>query len=378
MEIEEMNLPKLGFGMMRLPEKDGEIDLERVSGMVDTYMQSGMNYFDTAYMYHNGKSELAVKRALVDRYPRESFFLTNKLPEWMMENGKEDRDRILDDQLEKTGAGYFDIYLLHSLEDGEKYRHYEEYDCFRWAMEKKREGKIRHFGFSFHGTPELLEEVLEKHPEVEVVQVQLNYADWENPLVQSGRVYEVLRKYNKPILVMEPVKGGTLAGMAPDVEQIFKELHPGASIASWALRFVGSLPGVVTILSGMSTQEQMEDNIQTFQNFVPLSEQENKAVWKVAEAMAARPSIACTACRYCVDGCPQGILIPDVFKSVNTLRIVNEEWRAKNYYKSLVEKGAGRAQSCVRCRQCESVCPQHLPIIELLQEAAERFDQSAE
>ncbi len=372
MSIEMMKLPKLGFGMMRLPQQEGQIDMEQVCDMVDRYMLSGMNYFDTAYMYCDGRSEGVVKEALVKRYPRESFYLTTKLPQWMM-NSKEDRDKILNDQLERTGAGYFDIYLLHSIEEGGNYEGYLKYDCFNWAMEKKAEGKIRHFGFSFHGTPELLEEILSKHPEVEIVQIQLNYADWENPLVQSGKLYEILRKYNLPILVMEPVKGGMLAKTALEIEDLMKKERPNASIASWALRFAASLPGVVTVLSGMSTKEQIEDNLSTFTSFEPLSKKEQEVLHLVVEAMSKMETIACTDCRYCMDGCPQGILIPEVFKAVNTLRLYGEDMRPHFFYNGLVERSA-RAGSCVECGQCESVCPQHLSIMDLLKEASERLD----
>lgn len=377
MSIDTTKMPKLGFGMMRLPEQDGIIDLSQVCDMVDSYMQSGMNYFDTAYMYHNGKSESVVKEALVDRYPRDSYFLTTKLPQWMMK-GKEDRDKIFNDQLERTGAGYFDIYLLHSVEDGEKYDGYVEYDCFNWAMEKKAEGKIRHFGFSYHGTPELLDEILAAHPEVEIVQIQLNYADWDNPLIQSGKLYEVLRKYNMPILVMEPVKGGSLAQMDSRLEELFQQQRPEATIASWALRFVGSLPGVVTILSGMSNQEQMQDNLNTFANFEPLSEKEKETIREVVGKMASMPNIPCTGCRYCVDGCPQNILIPDIFKALSSLRMSGETWRSQSFYQKLVEQGSGKAETCVACGQCEGVCPQHLPITELMKEAAGKLDTPAE
>ena len=257
------DMPKLGFGMMRLPEKDGEIDIPQVCNMVDAYMERGMNYFDTAYMYCGGKSERAVKEALVKRYPRDAFKLATKLPQWMM-NSIDDRDRIFNDQLERTGAGYFDFYLLHSVEDGSNYDGYLKYDCFNWGVQKKAEGKIKHFGFSFHGSPELLDKVLAEHPEVEFVQIQLNYADWGNPIVRSGELYQVLRKYDMPILVMEPVKGGMLANVSSEVASMFESVRPGASAASWALRFAASLEGVVTVLSGMSTEEQMQDNLHTF------------------------------------------------------------------------------------------------------------------
>ena len=367
MSVDVTKMPKLGFGMMRLPEKDGELDLEQICKMVDAYLASGMNYFDTAYMYCGGKSESIVKKALVERHPRESFTLTTKLPQWMMDEGIEGRDRIFNDQLARTGAGYFDYYLLHSVEDGANYEGYVKYDCFNWAKKKKEEGLIKHFGFSFHGTPELLDKILSEHPEVEIVQIQMNYADWDNPLIQSGRLYEVLRKYDMPFLVMEPVKGGSLASAGKEIEAEMKRVHPDASIASWALRFAASLPGVATVLSGMSNEEQMEDNIKTFRNFVPLNEEEKAVIAKAQEALKKSPAVPCTACRYCCDGCPMGIAIPDVFKALNTIRLYGEEDRAKNYYKKLLET-SGKVEDCVQCGQCESVCPQHLPIIDLLKE----------
>ncbi len=372
MGLESEKMPKLGFGLMRLPEKDGEIDVQQVCNMVDTYMEKGFNYFDTAYMYCNGKSECVVKEALVQRYPRESFYLTSKLPQWMM-NGIEDRDKIFNDQLKKTGVDYFDFYLLHSVEDGANYEGYVKYDCFNWAMKKKEEGKIKHFGFSYHGTPELLDQILAEHPEVEIVQIQLNYADWENPLVQSGQLYEVLRKYGKPILVMEPVKGGSLAELTSTIEQKMKAERPNSSIASWALRFAASLPGVVTVLSGMSTEDQMRDNLNTFLNFEPMTDNEYKILSSVVKEMAKMPSIACTSCRYCCDGCPKKIAIPDIFKALNALRIYGEHTRPHLFYKKLLQS-SGRAGDCIGCKQCENVCPQHLPITEYLKEASKKLD----
>lgn len=366
-------MPKLGFGMMRLPQNGRELDLPQICRMADEYLACGMNYFDTAYMYCGGASEKAVKEALVKRYPRESFMLTTKLPQWMMKD-KDDCERIFNDQLERTGAGYFDIYLLHSVEDGAKYDGYVKYKSFEWAMEKKKQGLIRHFGFSYHGTPELLDEILSSHPEVEVVQIQLNYADWTNPLVQSGELYRVLRKHNMPILVMEPVKGGALASMSPEIESMYKAKNPDLSVASWALRFAASLPGVATVLSGMSSEEQMKDNLKTFADFKPLDPEENALIEKARMMLAKQPTIPCTACRYCCDGCPQGIEIPEVFKALNTLRMFGEDARPHFFYEGLVEH-SGRARDCIQCGQCESVCPQHLPVIELIKEASEKLDR---
>ena len=372
MSVDMNAMPKLGFGLMRLPEQDGKIDLNEVCHMVDAYMGAGMNYFDTAYVYHDGQSEVAAKDALVTRYPRESFYLATKLPAWCIKNA-EDRDRIFNEQLERAGVTYFDYYLLHSLEDGPNYDTYVKYDCFNWGMQKKAEGKIKHFGFSFHGNPELLEEVLDKHPEVEFVQIQLNYADWNNPVVCSGKLYEILHERNIPMIIMEPVKGGTLANLAPELEAKYKAVRPNASVASWALRFVASLPGVMTILSGMTHEDQMQDNIETFTNFEPLSEEEKAVIDEVTKIMLDIPQIGCTGCKYCCDGCPMKIVIPDVFRTVNTMRLYNEEFRPKAFYRDLVSH-SGRASACVGCGQCEGICPQHLPIIKLMKEASELLD----
>ena len=371
MAIDLSKMSKLGFGLMRLPQDDGAIRHEEVCRMVDKYMEAGLNYFDTAYVYHGGMSEVEAREAVVKRYPRDSFMLATKLPAWEMKV-EADRDRIFEEQRERAGVEYFDFYLLHSVENG-NIDTYEKLDCFSWGLKKKEEGKIRHFGFSFHGTPDLLEKVLDEHPQVEFVQIQLNYADWDNPVVQSGKLYEILHKRNIPMIIMEPVKGGTLAQLKPELEELLRAVKPDNSIASWALRFVASLPGVMTILSGMSSEDQMLDNINTFRNFEPLSEDEKSVVDEVRGIMLDIPQIGCTSCRYCTDGCPMQIPIPDVFRSVNTMKLYNEEFRPKAFYNGITS-GSGKASDCIGCGQCEGVCPQHLPIISLLQEAAKLLE----
>ncbi len=372
MSIDRNSMPRLGFGLMRLPEKDGAIDMEQVCRMVDYYMQMDQHYFDTAYVYHGGKSETAAREAIVKRYPRDSFMLATKLPAWEIRQPA-DVDRIFNEQLERAGVDYFDYYLLHSVEDGSNYDAYVKYDCFSWGVRKKEEGKIRHFGFSFHGSPELLEEILNAHPEIEFVQIQLNYLDRTNPVVRSEMLYNILRDRNIPIIVMEPVRGGFLASMDPKIEARFKAERPEDSIASWALRFASSLPGVMTVLSGMSNEEQIRDNIKTFTDFQPITEKEMEIIDAVTEEILRIPQIGCTACKYCTPGCPAGISIPDVFRTINTLRRYPDDWRSKNFYSGLVKRSA-RASECVACGQCESVCPQHLPIIQLMEDAAKILD----
>ena len=372
MSIDLSKMPKIGFGLMRLPETDGVIDIDKVSQMVDSYLAAGFTYFDTAYVYHGGNSEKAVKEAIVKRHPRDSFTIATKLPAWSI-HSPEDRDKIFNEQLERCGVDYFDFYLLHSVEDGNNYDTYVKYDCFNWGIQKREEGKIKHFGFSFHGTPELLIQIVDNHPEIEFVQIQLNYADWDNPLVHSGELYKILSERNIPIIVMEPCKGGKLANHDEECTEILKSVRPDKSVASWAFRFVGSLPGVTTILSGMSTQEQMEDNMNTFKNFEPLSDDEKAAIDKVIEVMFRVEQIGCTACRYCTDGCPMSISIPDIISAINTKRKFPGDMRPQFFYNGLVSR-TGKASDCIECGQCEGVCPQHLPIIEILKEGVEKFE----
>ena len=294
------------------------------------------------------------------------------MPGWEVKQ-ESDIERIFNDQLERCAVEFFDFYLIHSIEEGYNYDVCEKYDFFGWAMKKKQEGKIRHLGFSFHGSPELLEKVLDDHPETEFVQIQLNYLDRTNPVVRSQKLYEILQGRNIPIIIMEPVRGGMLANMDPAIEAKFKAARPDSSIASWALRYVASLPGVMTVLSGMSTEEQMEDNIATMTDFEPVTDEEMRIIDEVTDMVLSMEQIGCTACRYCVSGCPMNISIPDVFRTVNTLRRYPDDWRAKNIYSGLKER-SGKAADCVACGQCERVCPQHLPIIDLMKEAAGLLD----
>ena len=372
MRIDPQKMPKLGFGLMRLPEKDGVIDFPQVCRMTDLYMESGFNYFDTAYIYHNGNSEKIVKTALVERYPRDGFTVATKLPGWCLQK-PEDIERIFLEQLVRTGAGFFDYYLIHSIEDEKSYEKHTAFRSFEWAARKRDEGLIRHLGFSFHGTPELLEKIVSEHPEVEFVQIQLNYADWNNPSVQSGALYETLREHGIPIIVMEPVKGGSLANPIPAVRQIFSELPSAPTPASLALRFVGSLDGIGTILSGMSTEDQMLENIRTFSPFSRLTEEEADAIGKAMAVIQKTPLIGCTSCRYCCDGCPQRIPIPEIFRIVNSIRQYNDAPQGIQHY-GYITKKAGKAADCIACGQCESVCPQHLGIIDLLADASGVLD----
>lgn len=368
------DVPHFGFGLMRLPTVDGNtehIDIDRVCQMVDLYLDRGFTYFDTAYPYHNGFSERAVKKVLVDRYPRESFLLADKMPAWELHK-EGDVERIFAEQLERTGAGYFDFYLLHSVETSH-YPTYTKFGCWEWAMKMKEAGKIRHFGFSYHDGPELLDQILNEHPEVEFVQIQMNYLDWENPIVQSGANYEVLRKHGIPVTVMEPVKGGRLADLPDAQAGILKTEDPGASAASYALRFVLDHEGILVVLSGMSTKEQMEDNLNTASEARPLSDSEKAALERVVAKFHENPTIECTACRYCVEGCPKHIVIPELFKAMNNYTVYGDLFRAKNYYRSAIA-GHGKASDCIKCGKCEKSCPQHLPIRNLLINVAETLE----
>ncbi len=364
------NKLKLGFGLMRLPKlEDGTIDVEQTKQMVDLFMEAGGTYFDTAYAYPG--SEEAIRQALVERYDRNSYTLASKLmasDAWNDEKTTKNEIRV---SLERSGAGYFDYYLLHAVQRG-NYRYYDELGLWDYVKQLKEEGLIRHYGFSFHADPELLEELLNAHPDVEFVQLQVNYADWENPGVQSRRNMEICKAHGKPVVVMEPVKGGILADPIPTVKEILDKENNGMSYASWALRFVAEKDNLLAVLSGMSSLQQMEDNLSFMKDFKPLSEHEEEVIRQAQAAIDADKSIPCTSCHYCTKGCPMNIPIPEIF-TVENRKKGSPEFRTKREY-VIVTNGKGKASDCIQCRQCEGVCPQHLPIITLLEECRQFED----
>ena len=372
-------MKKLGFGLMRLPllnpDDDASVDIEQLKEMVDLFISRGFTYFDTAIMYNGFQSQRAAKTAIVDRYPRSSFTLATKLHNEFFDSF-EDRDRVFNEQLEQTGAGYFDYYLLHGIE-AESYPKYEQFDCFNWLLGKKAKGLVKHAGFSFHDTPELLDEILTKHPEMEFVQIQLNYLDWESKWIQSRAVYEMATKHGKPVIVMEPVKGGTLAKLPEAADQMFKNADPELSIPSWAIRFAASQENVMMVLSGMSNMEQMRDNTSFMEDFKPLTAEEIAMTRKAADIIIEQITVPCTGCSYCTGGCPMHIAIPRYFSLYNEdMREDLDEAESINVtkYAKLTEI-YGRAGDCIACGQCEGVCPQHLPIIKLMQKVSAHFDQ---
>lgn len=352
-----------GFGAMRLPKNGETVDLEKFSAMVDKFMEAGFNYFDTAHVYIGGQSETALKACLTSRYPREAYILTNKLSNGNFETEEEIRP-LFASQLEACGVEYFDFYLMHAL-NAERFEKYKKTNAFKTAFELKAEGKVRHVGLSFHDQPEVLDRILTEFPEVEAVQLQFNYLDYEDPGVASRACYEVCVKHGKPVIVMEPVKGGRLAMLHPDAKAVLDALG-GGTPASYAVRYAAGFDNVMMVLSGMSTLEQVEDNVSFMKDFKPLDEKEQAAVAKVVEVIHEKAYIECTACRYCVDGCPMSIPIPDIFACMNTQLSFPEVDSKKAYGR--ITSGKGMASACIECGQCEDACPQHLPIRDLLKE----------
>ena len=366
------NTPKLGFGLMRLPKlADGKtIDIEQTKQMVDLFMDAGFTYFDTAYVYDG--SEEAAKAALVERYPRESFTLATKLNAGIPGLDEAAAKQQFTTSLERTGAGYFDYYLLHAMQRG-GYKRYEDFHLWDFVREQKAKGLVKHYGFSFHADPALLDELLTEHPDAEFVQLQINYADWDNPRVASRECWEIARKHGKSVVVMEPVKGGTLANPPTGVRKVLREASPDASFASWAIRYAASLDGIITVLSGMSSVEQVKDNISYMKNFQPLNEAEQAVIRQAQRVLSESESIPCTACRYCTAGCPKNIPIPEIFGARNQ-QLIWEQMEAGQRRYAWAVKNAGKASDCVACGQCESACPQQLSVIQYLKDCAAQFE----
>ena len=366
-------MKKLGFGMMRLPTLDPTdpttIDLGQVCEMVDIFLDRGFTYFDTAWMYHRHESERAVKKVLTSRHDREEFTLATKLHSSFIET-KADRDRVFDEQRKKTGVEYFDYYLIHDMTDSH-FAKYKALDCFDWIKKKRDSGDVRHIGFSHHGDARLLDRVLTENPEFEFVQLQVNYLDWDSESVQSRKCVETARRHGKKIVVMEPVKGGTLAKVPESVEKLFRGIHPDMSIPSWAIRFAAGVEGVFMVLSGMSSKAQLLDNTGFMRDFEPLSEDERRTVEMAAGLINNSITIPCTGCSYCTGGCPTQIDIPRAFALYNADR--NDVGSGENGYEDMLG-ASGDPEDCVGCGQCEAMCPQHLPIIEYLAEVADYFD----
>ncbi len=359
------NIRKLGFGLMRLPQRDGVIDVEQVKEMVDLFLGAGFTYFDTAWAYPG--SEDAIRQALVARYPRESFQLATKNAAWIGCKTRDEAVAQFDASLKQTGAGYFDFYLLHNLGEGRTH-FFDDFDMWSWAQEMKKAGLVRHVGFSFHSTPEELDAILTAHPEMEFVQLQINYADWENPAVQSRACYEMARKHGKPVIIMEPVKGGMLAAPPQQAADIFKAAEPESSVASWAIRFAANLPGVITVLSGMSSTEQMKDNLSYMARFHGLNDSQRDTIRRAQTALSQIPLIPCTTCNYCAKVCPQNIGVSGSFTAMNMLTLYGNKDTARSQEAWLVGgHGKAQASACVKCGQCEQVCPQHIAIRENLE-----------
>ena len=373
-------MKKLGFGLMRLPVTDpgdqGSIDIPMLEQMVDTFLDRGFTYFDTAYMYHSGKSETAIREALVKRHPRDSYTLTTKLPTmYLKEEG--DNERFFNEQLEKCGVEYFDYYLLHNLGE-ENYKLAQRFNSFQFVQEQKEAGRVKNFGFSFHGSAKLLDEILTAHPEVDFVQLQINYLDWDSDNIQSGLCHQVAVKHGKKIIVMEPVKGGVLASIPESAERLLREADPGMSPASWAVRFAASCENVVMVLSGMSSMEQLLDNTGYMGDFKPLTDGERDVLSKALDAINAAVAVPCTSCRYCVDGCPMSIPIPEYFSLYNIDKRVVDAGGAVTQrmgYNNAAQ-GHGKASECIECGQCEGACPQHLGIIGYLKDVAALYEKA--
>lgn len=371
--MEQMDKVKknFGFGCMRLPMNGDQVDIAETIRMVDEFLAQGFNYFDTAHGYIGGKSELALKECLTSRYPREAYSLTDKLTDSYFKTEADIRP-FFESQLEACGVDYFDFYLMHA-QNADNFKKFKACRAYETAFALKAEGRIRHVGLSFHDRAEVLDQILTEYPQIEVVQIQFNYLDYDDIAVQSRKCYEVCRKHGKPVLVMEPVKGGSLVNLPEEAKKVLDDLH-GGSPASYAIRFAAGFPGMMMVLSGMSDLEQMKDNLSYMRDFKPLNETELAAVKKVQEIFHKMNMIPCTACRYCVEGCPKQISIPDLFAIMN-IKQLHHDWNADYYYEEVHTAPGRRASDCLKCGKCEKICPQHLPIRKLLEEVAKEFDK---
>lgn len=367
--------PKLGFGMMRLPKlDDGSMDMPQICDMVDEFMGAGLTYFDTAYVYDDGDSEIATRKALVERYPRDSFTVTTKANAWLGNPTAEQTKAQLKTSMERLGVDYLDYYLLHAIQDNNQ-QMYDDFGLWDWIRDLKRQGVIRRWGFSFHAGPERLERLLTSYPDIDFIQLQVNYADMERPGVESRANMEVAEAHGVPFTVMEPLKGGMLAKPGSTVREVFDAVDNGLSYASWGIRFVASMPGIITVLSGMSTLEQVKDNVSFMRDFKPLTADEQAVVAAAQAELAKLKSIECTACHYCCEGCPMQIPIPDFFQALNRLLQFENVAEAKRRYERACKKAGVTASDCIACGQCEGACPQRLPIISYLEMVDEELGE---
>lgn len=360
-----------GFGCMRLPMKNGEVDYDEFTKMIDVFIENGFNYFDTAHGYVGGKSETSLRDCLTSRYPRDAYILTDKLSTHHFTKQEEIRP-LFESQLAACGVEYFDFYLMHA-QDANIYAKYKKLHAYETALEFKKEGKMKHFGISFHDKASVLDQILTEYPQIEVVQIQFNYVDYEDASVESRKCYEVCEKHGKPVIVMEPVKGGSLVNLPEAAKKIFDDLQ-GGSPASYAIRFAANSSNVMMVLSGMGNMDMMSENISFMKNFVPLNDAEKKAIEQVCEIFHSQNIIPCTACRYCMEQCPKSIAIPDLFACLNAKKQF-QNWNTDYYYNNIHTQNGGRASECIKCGKCEQICPQHLEIRKLLIDVANEFDK---
>lgn len=370
-------MKKLGFGLMRLPllnaDNYSQIEQNEFNRMADQFIARGFTYFDTAYPYHNGYSEVAFRKAVVERYPRDKYTITDKLPTWMLTK-ESDMEPIFEEQLKRCGVEYFDYYWIHTL-GVTNYEIATKCNAFAFLQRLKEEGRVKHIGFSYHDKADLLDRILTEHPETEYVQLQINYLDWENPIIESRKCYEIATKHHKPVIVMEPVRGGVLAKLPEKVGKLFTSYNPNASAASWAIRYAASLDNVFMVLSGMSNEAQLNDNTSFMQDFQVLNEEERKCIEAAVRIIKEGIAVPCTACHYCTDGCPQHIAIPEYFSLLNTIKQFgpSQAMNCGAYFENLTETH-GKPSDCIECGQCESHCPQHISIIKELKEVGKMFE----